>query len=85
MFHYAGIYRQVPTYWNKPRSLNCVPDNCDFSTPGNVPKSVSALLAELIAQSPYKADGDLVFHGKRRDIPVHARAFIDASTPPLGP
>ena len=33
MFHYAGIYRQVPTYWNKPRSLNCVPDNCDFSTP----------------------------------------------------
>jgi hypothetical protein len=26
-----------------------------------------------------------VFHGERRDIPVHARAFIDASTPPLGP
>jgi integrase len=49
-----------------------------------VPKSVSKLLAELITNSPYKAAEDLVFYGKKRDIPIHARAFIDALYASLG-
>jgi len=43
-----------------------------------VPKVVAELLRKLIAMSPYQEPDDFVFYGERREVPLHARFFVDA-------